>query len=197
LDKLKRQVQAHTELTQALRAELDEVKRRLEELAKILTAWTDQPPSITLAETEGFRFDSGSADISLTYRASLSHDIVPQILAAQRKHRINTVQVIGHTDEVPLRKLSDNKPSRNLDEGLIPFLVSNAAVTPGSNTDLAMLRAVAVVKVLREHPDLKDMKLVPYSAGQILLPEPEDMLSPGQKGDDAKRRRVVIRLTRS
>ena len=84
-----------------------------------------------------------------------------------------------------------------LDKGLITFIWANATVVPGSNTDLAMLRAVAVLKALQGHPDLTDLKLVPYSAGQVLLP-PADELSKGEeKVQNPERRRVVIRLTRS
>ena len=118
--------------------------------------------------------------------------MVPQILRAKQKYRIVTVQVIGHTDEVPLSNLAST-----LDKSLIAFIWGNAAVVPGSNTDLAMLRAVAVLKVLQVHPDLTDLKLVPYSGGQVLLP-PDDKLSKGEdKGQNPDRRRVVIRLTRS
>src|SRR5262249_16834775 len=154
--------------------ELEETKRHLGEQAEIITTLThDQPPSITLAETdERFLFPFGSAEISPTFREGLLQEIVSKILDAKRKYHINTIQLIGHTNEAPLRKSSGN-----LDYNLIAFIGSDAVVTPGSNTDLAMLRAVAVLKVLREHAGLKDMKLVPYSAGQILLPEPEDTLS--------------------
>ena len=177
----------------ALRAELEEAQHRLREQAETIRVLNEQPPILTLAETEArFRFPSGSAELSQTFRESLSKDVVPQILHAKQKYRINTVQVIGHTDEVPLSNLAST-----LDKGLIAFIWANAAVAPGSNTDLAMLRAVAVLKVLREHPELTDLKLVPYSAGQLLLP-PDDVLSPGQdKGQNPDRRRVVIRLTRS
>jgi len=184
----------------ALQAELEETRRRIHELTETITALRaeiailkEQPPIITLAETEArFRFPLGSADLSPTFRGSLSNDVVPQILRAKQKYGIDTVQVIGHTDEVPLSNLTST-----LDKGLIAFIWANAAVTPGSNTDLAMLRAVAVLKVLRGHADLTDLKLVPYSAGQVLLP-PDDVLSLGQdKGQNPDRRRVVIRLTRS
>ena len=190
---LLRAVHVPQEDIDAVKDELVKAQRLLREKDEIIKLLREQPPIITLAETEArFRFPSGSAELSPTFRESLSKDVVPQILHAKQKYRINTVQVIGHTDEVPLSNLAST-----LDKGLIAFIWANAAVVPGSNTDLAMLRAVAVLKVLREHPDLTDLKWVPYSAGQVLLP-PDDVLSPGQdKGQNPDRRRVVIRLTRS
>jgi hypothetical protein len=177
----------------AVKDRLAEAQRLLREKDATIKLLREQPPIITLAETEArFRFPLGSAELSPPFRESLSQDVVPQILHAKQKYHINTVQVIGHTDEVPLSNLTST-----LDKGLIAFIWANAAVGPGSNTDLAMLRAVAVLKVLRAHPDLTDLKWVPYSAGQVLLP-PDDVLSPGQdKGQNPDRRRVVIRLTGS
>jgi len=151
----------------------------------------DQPPIITLAETERrFRFDSGSAVLSFEFREALYHDVVTQIVAAQQRYGVNMVQIIGHTDEMPL----GNKGG-TLDQNLVESLWNGVRVLAGSNVDLAMVRAIEVMKALREDGRLARFNMVPYSAGQVLMPG--DILSIGEKVPNPARRRVVIRLTRS
>lgn len=152
----------------------------------------DKPPVIELAETEArFRFSLGSVEISGEFNQALLHEVIPQILEARKKYGINMIQVIGHTDEVP----NARKPS-TLDRDLLDIVHGyDVEALPGSNVDLAMLRAVAVLRILRNDLRLYTMKIVPYSAGQVLLPG--DTVSSGiGKRNDPSRRRIVIRLTR-
>lgn len=151
----------------------------------------DQPPIITLAETERkYSFDPGSAVLSVEFKTALARDIVPQIVQAQGKYGVNMIQVIGHTDETPL-----GSRAGNLDQTLVGLLWGVAHALSGSNVDLAMVRAIEVLKALREDQRLVRFNMVPYSAGQVLMPG--DILSTGEKVPNPSRRRVVIRLTRS
>ena len=63
------------------------------------------------------------------------------------------------------------------------------------NAGLGFARAVAVLRVLRTIPELKEYEILPYSAGQLILPN-ETLTSGLGIKDDAERRRIEIRVRR-
>ena len=99
----------------------------------------------------------------------------------------------------PLR-LPVRGPSSSMDQRLLGFLHGSsdeAAPVATDNVGLSMGRAAAVIRVLREDPQLRDMILLPLSAGQAtgpdyqLVPEEKSPATP-----DEQRRRIEIRLRR-
>ncbi len=86
--------------------------------------------------------------------------------------------------------------SSNLDYAYDP----NKILTAGSNTDLGMMRALNIMKILNESAkanQLKNIKHIhPYSAGQMILPNQQLALDKPFE-NNAKRRRIEIRLLRS
>jgi hypothetical protein len=68
---------------------------------------------------------------------------------------------------------------------------------PSSNADLGLMRALAIIKVLkdiqRNSDRIKNVKFKAYSAGQLILPKD---IKDKSKDDDSRRRRIEIRFTR-
>lgn len=171
--------------------------------ASSLLEKSNAPPHIIMSETRGFSFPSGSSKLSGEFREKLSNEVVAHIEQAIHDHHINLIEVIGHTDGVPVKR-----GTKEIDGTLetIAGEAYNPAREPravqGSNTDLGMLRALEVVKLLKQlryEGKLKeidpDTGFRAYSSGQLTLVDGK--LSNGQsRGDDSARRRIEIRLTR-
>ncbi len=153
----------------------------------------DQPPLITLAEADGYYFGSGSAEIDDTFKQKLLTDIVDQVDALSREYDARVVEVVGHTDEVPLARARST-----MDRDLLPFLNGETDTPPSAadNVGLGMARAAAVAQVLDSSDRLRDLVILPLSAGQTT--NTDFKLSPGS--DPARsveaRRRIEIRLRR-
>ena len=164
---------------------------------------TDAPPHIILSETQGFFFDSGSSKLSLEFREKLENDVVAHIQLAIEKYGINLIEVIGHTDGQPVKRGSKQMDSALESMAVQPYdpnRIPNAV--QGSNTDLGLLRALEVVKLLKHlcnqgklKPINSDTGFRAYSSGQLTLPD--GRLSNGQsRKEEPDRRRIEIRLTR-
>jgi hypothetical protein len=164
---------------------------------------SNAPPHIIMSETRGFSFPSGSSKLSGEFREKLSTEVVAHIEQAIHDHHINLIEVIGHTDGVPVKrgtKQIDGTLETIAGEAYNPDREPRAV--QGSNTDLGMLRALEVVKLLKQlryQGRLKeidpDTGFRAYSSGQLTLVDGK--LSNGQsRGDDSARRRIEIRLTR-
>ena len=106
---------------------------------------------------------------------------------------VDVVEVIGHTDEVPMSGAS------NLDGALIRASVGRVpigALRSTDNADLAMARAVSMVQQLRSDPRLRGVAILPLSGAQMIVPV--DHVADGTaRGDDQRRRRIEIRLMES
>jgi hypothetical protein len=164
---------------------------------------SDAPPHIVLSETKGFSFPSGSYQLSLEFRDKLEKDVVAHIQQAIDRYGIDLIEVIGHTDGVPVKRGSgeiDSALEGMAGEAYAPDRPARAV--QGSNADLGMLRAWEVVKFLKHlraqgklaaiNPDTGFRA---YSSGQ--LTQVDGKLSDGRsRGDDPARRRIEIRLTR-
>jgi outer membrane protein OmpA-like peptidoglycan-associated protein len=125
----------------------------------------DQPPIITLAESKGYYFALGSAELSTDFLHKLQGPISENIYASVRKYNVDMIEVVGHTDEVPVSGKS------TLDKALIPYITGEGQdIAAGDNVGLGMARAATVVNVLRKDSRFRDLKIVPYSAGQVVLP---------------------------
>jgi outer membrane protein OmpA-like peptidoglycan-associated protein len=151
------------------------------------------PPFLSLSEAGGYYFDSGKATLHPEFEAKLGKTIIPLLRKFIDDYDVNVVEVIGHTDEVPMVGTS------NLDKLLIPASASKVAISALQSTDnagLAIARAVAVVHILRADPRLEGVTILPLSGAQLIAPtdRPADGLA---TGDDQHRRRIEIRLRRT
>lgn len=170
-----------------------EYGRKLLEIAGDPTQAGGWPPFINLSEADGFYFESGSAELQPEFRRALESHVIAALKTIIDHYGVNIVEVIGHTDEVPMRGIS------NLDDRLIAASLGRETMTGLSSSDnsgLGMARAVSVVKVLRADSRLNGITLLPYSGAQMIMPvdRPADGSSPLET---ASRRRIEIRVRKS
>lgn len=151
------------------------------------------PPFLSLSEAGGYFFDSGKATLRPEFEANLKSQIIPMLDKNLAEYDVDVIEVIGHTDEVPMGGTS------NLDASLIQASVNKLPVASLRSTDnagLAMARAVAVVRSLRADRRLARATILPLSGAQMIVPV--DRMSDGSsRGDDQRRRRIEIRLRKS
>lgn len=155
-------------------------------------ASNEKPPLLRLTEEESFRFSTGSYSLSPEFTQSLDSRIA-EIRGTISKYRIDSIEVIGHTDGQPSPGMS------NLD-----LLLPRASQSPqlsgyhaGSNTDLGLLRAVAVANYLRLKLDPQGnsgLVIRPYSAGSLIATD--GRYAPADTRNRADRRRIEVRFTR-
>jgi flagellar motor protein MotB len=155
------------------------------------------PPIITMNEANGYYFPTASAEITPQFRAKLVDEIVPLVASIGERADAEVVEVIGHTDEVPIsRRLRGNA---NLDETLMAELSGNSKLDEPSqaadNAGLGMARAVAVARVLKASPALSRFQIFPISAGAFQRTD-DTMATGADANDDQERRRIVIRMRR-
>lgn len=151
------------------------------------------PPFFSLSEAGGYYFDSGKATLRPEFKQKLHASIIPLLERNIDDYGVDVVEVIGHTDEVPMVGRS------NLDSLLIAASDNRAPIEALHSTDnagLAMARAVAVVRILRADPRLSEVTILPLSGAQMIVPV--DRVADGtQTRSDRSRRRIEIRLRRS
>lgn len=151
------------------------------------------PPFFSLSEAGGYYFESGKATLRPDFVKKLNTTIIPLLRSYIDDYGVDVVEVIGHTDEVPMSGQS------NLDNLLIPASqnrISIEALRSTDNAGLAMARAVAVVRILRADPRLAGVTILPLSGAQLIVPI--DKAADGRSTkDDQSRRRIEMRLRRS
>lgn len=203
---------------QELLAEVSKLKKQLQEIERQLASQlgsNDKPPIIQIRESEDgkadYRFESGSSEMNLRFIAGLAKNEFRQLadMILQRQegapNRVNTLEIIGHTDEVPLK---NQRGRGNLDAKLPDYLegrVGIASLNPGSNNDLGLLRALAVKeqwqRFIEREPEraaLQKIYVRCYSAGQTIPPVEQTAVDdPGLSKEDQHRlaRRIEMRLT--
>jgi outer membrane protein OmpA-like peptidoglycan-associated protein len=155
----------------------------------------DWPPIISLSEADGYFFESGSTELSPAFRERLSKTVIDRLLDIIKRHDVNVIEVVGHTDEQPL-----SGRSSNLDKLLFPYLQgqSQDKFTPSDNAGLGLARAVAVLKLLHDDPRLANrqgLRIIPLSGAQLTTIS--DELATGTSQAVKKRRRIEIRVRRS
>ena len=164
-------------------------------VSSINNADNQKPPLITLTESQSFRFDTGSHELSQQFKDELGKKINKMIEDITR-YNIDTIEVIGHTDGQPSTGMS------NLDFSLLRLNNSpSQSITnlrAGSNMDLGLLRALAVANFVKDKLDSENIDvpyITPYSAGSLINTSGE--FEPASNQSDSKRRRIEIRFTRS
>ncbi|OBQ39447.1 MAG: flagellar motor protein [Anabaena sp. CRKS33] len=157
---------------------------------------TDTPPIIVIKDEGAYRFASGSAEISQEMLNYILKQIVPEIETRTKEYGINVVEIIGHTDGQ-----ANGQVMSNLDVNLENVVSGNIPVgnlQAGSNADLGLMRALSVVKALRDiqtkENRLSGLSFRAYSAAQLILPNGQFAAIARQ--DDVTRRRIEIRFTR-
>lgn len=146
-------------------------------------------PIIIDEKSGNFKFKSGSAELTSDFQKYINREIIPQIEKIIIDREIDFIQVIGHTDGQVLGLTG------NLDQNLEKVAKNQIKVTqlnPGSNADLALMRALAVVQELQKKGEFKNIKFRAYSAAQLYLPSGE--LAPLNRQADETRRRIEIRF---
>lgn len=165
--------------SQKLNQNLRQANKRLQSASPILI---DE-------KSKRFRFPSGSAELSSEIKKHLREETLPEIKQNLRDKDIDFIQVIGHTDGQVINQ------SGNLDKNLEQVAQGEIKVKeliPGSNTDLGLMRALAVVQELQKTRELKDIKFRAYSAGQLYLDKGE--LAGVERKKNSARRRIEIRF---
>lgn len=145
-------------------------------------------PIIIDEKSGNFEFPSGSAELTPDLRKYIQNTIIPKIKNSTEKGDIDFIQIIGHTDSQWISNTS------NLDNKLTAAATGSEAINAlraGSNTDLGLMRAVAVVQFLNTKK-LGRTKFRAYSAGQLYSPSGE-LTKTAITADDT-RRRIEIRF---
>ncbi len=174
-----------------LKARIIDLERQLAEKDRLLN---DKPPVIPITENESFRFESGKAALSPAFKKHLEEDKFPIILKQLEKFgtRVDTLEIVGHTDSDPL-----SGRDSNLDELLLSVLHGHRPATtlrPGSNTDLGIMRALAIRELLQpwlSSHHRNDIQIRCYSAGPTLLAN-GSLPSLNSLAKDSERRRIEI-----
>lgn len=191
-------VQINEEKLKTENAKLKQIINENEDLKQKLIALSS-PPLWVYRDSDqdvrgrSLRFEVGEADIPPALREKIVNDVVGDI---KRKLENNPkiydgyiIQVIGHTDGQKV-----GQGFSNLDDGLEQVAVNKKSLNSlrgGSNVDLGLMRAIAVVKLLeKELPSWQNFRA--YSAGQLYLSSGE--YAPIQRQNNPARRRIEISL---
>jgi outer membrane protein OmpA-like peptidoglycan-associated protein len=146
-------------------------------------------PIIIDEKSGNFKFPSGSAELTPDLKKYIQTSIATEIEKAIKKDNIDFIQVIGHTDSQGISDIS------NLDGKLNSAAIGKGKITDlkaGSNADLGLMRAVAVVQFLQQTKKLDEVKFRAYSAAQLYLPSGK-LASHNVIAEDT-RRRIEIRF---
>jgi len=146
-------------------------------------------PIVIDEKSSNFKFKSGSAELTPQLKVYIKQEILPQIERIIDEREIDFIQVIGHTDGQVLGGIG------NLDQNLEQVSQNQLQVTElraGSNADLALMRALAVVQELQSQQEFQDIQFRAYSGAQLYLPSGE--LANVNRDEDETRRRIEIRF---
>jgi flagellar motor protein MotB len=161
-------------------------------VATLARASNDRPPLVRLTERESFRFPTGSYSLSPQFKNALDRRL-PEVKETIKRYRIDTIEVIGHTDGQPSPGMS------NLDL-LLPKATGSTSLNgyqSGSNADLGLLRALSVANYLRLKLDAGvtgGLLIRPYSASSLI--NVDGRFAPADAQERADRRRIELRFTR-
>lgn len=169
-------------------SENQRLKNKLENLEN---KYQENPPIIILSEeNEHYRFELGSAVIPQALKKELNSSIIPKLDEWSNKYDCDAIMVIGHTDGVEIKDKYSNL-DKYLNESLTRMNLS--ALNPGSNVDLGMMRAIAVLNELRKNQNTNTLERIkywlPYSGGQLILTN--DMLATYYDNTENKQRRKI------
>lgn len=157
----------------------------------------EQPPLLFL-DDKRYSFSSGSFAILKPFRERLEREIIPEIERLSRDFNCDVLEIYGYTDGI----LHKRRRASNLDKTLLPAIHQGSVIElkSVSNVELGMLRAVSLMlhlEDLRKKGLMRNIKVIrPYSGGQVILRGGE-IVPLHARNDDAGRRRIELRLSRS
>ena len=164
-------------------------------VSSLNNATNQKPPLIKLTEAQSFRFETGSYKLSQEFKDRLNR-VTTNMVSDITKYRIDTIEVIGHTDGQPSPGISnlDITLQNQFEKGgeLIDGLLT------GSNVDLGLLRALSVAAFLREklkHKEVVMPTILAYSASSLI--DASGKYQPADPSPQSQRRRIEIRFTRN
>lgn len=156
----------------------------------VARALNDKPPMLQLSEKESFRFKPSIYLLDEPFKAALDTRL-QEILHRVKQYDIDVIEVIGHTDGQPNTSNSSNLDHKLTRLGVSPSL---AGFQAGSNSDLGLLRAMAVAQELQKKEGLRHLVFRPYSAASLI--NTNGRWQPANASDQRARRRIELRLTR-
>jgi flagellar motor protein MotB len=173
-----------------------EAEKKIKDGLNALSRGEHNWPPIIVLEDDHYRFKTLSAELTGDFETNLRKIIVPLLVQRAKEYGVDTIEVIGHTDEQVITQPRNS----NLDLSLLIFLRkggSASTLNPADNAGLGMARAVAVARVLINDPQLEAYKerILPLSGAQLI--GVDDRITKGTRGDIKDRRRIEIRLRRS
>lgn len=170
----------------------NELNLQLENVNLKLRNETPITHPITIDEVSGnFKFKSGSAELNPQFKNYIREELIPEIEKTIKgiEGNIDFIEVVGHTDGQANNKVS------NLDQKIEAIANGENNInilSPGSNADLGLMRALAVIQEIQKTKRFKNIKFRAYSAGQLYLSSGD--LAPVNRGEDERRRRIEIRF---
>nr|WP_019505298.1 OmpA family protein [Pleurocapsa sp. PCC 7319] len=164
--------------SEKLNKDLKEANKRLQSALPII-----------IDESSGnFKFKSGSAELNPQLKNHISTKISPEINKILQEREIDFIQIIGHTDGEGIKQNSNlDKTLETVAQGKRPV----SKLLAGSNADLGLMRALAVVQELQNN-GLHNVEFRAYSAAQLYLPS--GRLASVDRQPDETRRRIEIRF---
>ncbi len=158
------------------------------------------PPLILIKDSDTdalgrpIKFETGRADLPEGLRFFIETNVVDKLESFANQYPGYVVDIIGHTDgqETAASGSNIDQILEEVANGQQP--VSN--LKAGSNADLGLMRALAVVKKLQEIQAtnrLRGLKFRAYSAAQLFLPSGDYAFT--NRAADESRRRIEIRFT--
>ena len=198
-EQLERQLERRSNRVSSLEGEIARLRGELKDRSSRITQLDQEierlksPPIIVLRDSAERKFESGSAELSPQLNQFVEEDLVEQIKTFSQDYQGYIVEVIGHTDA----QVNTGNYS-NLDANLERVILGNespAQLIPGSNADLGLMRALAVVKKLQDNRELRELglKFKAYSAAQLY--DQSGNYAPQNRAEDPDRRRIEIRFT--
>jgi outer membrane protein OmpA-like peptidoglycan-associated protein len=152
------------------------------------------PPIINLSEAGGYYFATGSAELTPNFATELRTVVVDRLLEIADSYDVDVIEVIGHTDEQPV-----NSRVSNLDRALSSVTSggSGAGILQwADNAGLGLARSLSVVERLSADPRLRNFRILPLSAAQLIGIDGRLTRFDGH-GDVRERRRIEIRMRKS
>ena len=193
---MEQKISREVEIVNEANVRLTQTNKRLVDINKNLKTkdkLSKGPPIINLPEADDYSFETGRAILSFEFSNKLRTEIKDKIIKNLIEYEADIIEVIGHTDEQAMRKTRKS----NLDQNTVKFIKgeTDTPLKARDNAGLGLARAASVVKELKKLPELAKYTILPYSAGQLILPN--ENLSTGDSflAED-ERRRIEIRVRR-
>ena len=194
IDRLKQNSANLSQLSSQLQTLLERSNSRLNIVESEVQRLKSAPPVVVIQDSGEYQFASGSATLPQELKNYIATDLVQRIEQISQQRNLYVVEIIGHTDG----QVNFNRAG-NLDRQLEAVAQGEQPIdslTPGSNADLGLMRALEVVKQLQQAQQrgrLSGVQFRAYSAAQLQLPSGD--FADSNRDPDASRRRIEIRFS--